>query len=230
MRTSVRSLAAAVSTLAIVSSAQADLPPPDGEKFVDYAFSVRGLSASSDRVLLAFPCSGSNGAPSLGHQKLEEGKSVRVGRRGGTCALRHAAKADYEAFASKYKPTGSFQDPPLEEFMKAALPCEGGPSIRTQIPKTDPRSVVEEKLVVRALSATVCKVAVDTGAPDAKKPSEPGPAPATPTPPPAPESPPAPPPVKRGCSTSPSSSPSGALFGVAVVALGLAARSRRRRT
>ncbi len=229
MRTSALSLlAAVVSTLAVVSSAQADLPPPDGEKFVDYAFSVRGLSTSPDRVLLAFPCSGSNGAPSLGHQRLEEGKSVRVGRRGGTCALRHAAKADYEAFASKYKPTGSFQDPPLEEFMKATLPCEGGPSIRTQIPKTDPRSVVEEKLVVRALSATVCKVNVDTGAPDViKKPSETGPAP---TSTPAPESPPAPPPVKRGCSTSPSSSPSGALFGVSVVALALASRSRRRRT
>jgi len=227
MRTSVLSLAAVVSTLAVVSSAQADLPPPDGDKFVEFAFSVRGISASPDRVLLAFPCSGSNGVPSLGHQKLEEGRSVRVGRRGGTCALRHAAKADYEAFASKYKPTGSFQDPPLEEFMKATLPCEGGPSIRTQIPKTDPRSVVEEKLVVRALSATVCKVAVDTGAPDAKKSSEPGPAP---TPAPPPESPPAPPPVKRGCSTSPSSSSSGALFGVAVVALALASRSRRRRT
>ena len=48
-------IALAVALVGSASTARADLPPPDGQRFVDYEFSVAGLAAHPDWVLLAFP-------------------------------------------------------------------------------------------------------------------------------------------------------------------------------
>src|SRR5262245_4350707 len=75
-------LAAALAAVAAgASAARAELPPPDGRKYISYAFRVDGVAAFAEHVLLAFPWSTSNGRPTEEHTRVEEGKAVPVGSR-----------------------------------------------------------------------------------------------------------------------------------------------------
>src|SRR5262245_26939659 len=80
-------LSRAIPMLALVLGfavpASADLPPPDGKKFVGFAFRVENMKAFPEYVLVAYPCSDSNGAPMMEAKIVSDGASVSVGRRGG---------------------------------------------------------------------------------------------------------------------------------------------------
>jgi MYXO-CTERM domain-containing protein len=149
---------------ALSASVRADLPPPGGEKFVDYSFVVTGLAVSPDRVFFAFPCGTSNGTPYKEHVKLEEGVPVRVGRRGGDCTIYSMAKGEYEAWAKDYKPTQSVQDPALDALAAKALKCTGAPALVFTLPTSDPRNAVQETLELKTSTATSC-VLVSKGIP-----------------------------------------------------------------
>lgn len=236
MRASVPGLSLALAVLTLVLGhtpvAHADIAPPDGFKSVDYSFSVTGLGVAKDEVLLAFPCGPSNGVPWRGYVKVDEGKAVKVGTRGGDCELRHIAKAAYDAFAPTYKATNAYENPALEAFMKKTLPCQGAPSLLMTVSSTEPRDTIEEKLVVKELSATACRIeslpsslpavkakpapsaSASASAPSsATAPAASGPATLVP-------SPPAPPRSKTGCSAAPS--PVNEPLSVPLVALAVA--------
>ncbi|HEU4410129.1 MAG TPA: hypothetical protein VFS43_33045 [Polyangiaceae bacterium] len=153
---------AAFALLCWPSAARADLPPPDGLKYVGYSFTVTGLAAAGDRVLFAYPCGGSSGAPVAEHQKLEEGRAVSVGRRGGNCTVYAISKASYDAFLARYKPTNGYQDPALDALAKGATKCAGGPTPTFQLATSDPRSSVNESLAVRAVTETQCALTSTT--------------------------------------------------------------------
>jgi hypothetical protein len=67
-----------VAGLFVTASALADLPPPDGTKFVGFSFTIKGVDANKNMLLLAYPCGPSDGAPD-NEIAIEEGKSVDVG-------------------------------------------------------------------------------------------------------------------------------------------------------
>ena len=161
-------LPALLSALAVTSllsaSARADLPPPDDERFVGYSFTVRGLAAAPDRVLLSYPCGSSDGAPSRELAVIEEGRPVRVGRRGGDCPLYAMARAEYEEWAKTYVQKGEMENAEADALVAKATKCTGGPTLAFTLPKGDTRESISETLEVKKLSATECVVA-STGAP-----------------------------------------------------------------
>lgn len=141
---------------ALLSSriAHADLPPPDGTRFVGYEFVVTGTTAAKDDAFFAYPCSSSSGAPVLDYRVLEEGKPVAVGRRGGTCEIYRIGKDKLAAFASKRtaSPEGG-RDADLEAFAKGARKCAGSPSIKFTLPASDTRSEIRETYVLAVKDA-----------------------------------------------------------------------------
>lgn len=160
--------AALVAVLASVAPAAADLPPPDGEKFVGFRFQVTGIPAGSGRVLIAYPCGTSNGAPIAEYRRLEEGQVVEVGRRGGECAIYSIAQEAFDAFIASEQPgqERGFQDPALDALTAAGVACSGGPQPRFVLPTSDRRDAIEQTLVVSTLDATSCALteAAATGA------------------------------------------------------------------
>lgn len=228
-------LASAATTLAagtFTSPSFADLPPPDGQKFVGYSFTVTGLSASPAQVLLAYPCGDSAGAPVAAYAKIDEGKAVSVGRRGGTCVLYTKTKAAHDEFLKTYKPTNASTDAALEAFMKDAVKCTGGPAPAFTLPSTDSRDTISETFSVKTLTDSACSITNTT-----------------PSPPPRPTTTPVAPTVptteasgtpEAGTTTTPASSSSSSCalrpgssrsFGAALAAglLGVALVARRRR-
>jgi MYXO-CTERM domain-containing protein len=142
------------------SVARADLPPPDGQKFVPYGFRVEGVSAQTDWVLLAYPCSDSNGRPMDEYQVVSEGANIGVGRRGGTPRLYAMKRADYDAFAKTYKPSDAFPDKALADLFggNKVVACDKGPTPVHQISSSDPRAGVTESLKLVSVDASSCHV------------------------------------------------------------------------
>ncbi len=238
------SLCAAVALFAAVAAApdaRADLPPPDGTKFVGYAFTIENLDAWKDFAVVAFPCGGSNGAPVRELAVLEPGKSVAVGRRGGDCKLYEVARADLDAFMKSYKPTHGYEDKLVEDFFASSKvhACEGGPNLTFTLPTSDPRNTFEEKLFAKELDAKACVIvaanaaASPTPTSQPAAPDAPSPSGAPPVTPPASSSaapPDAVPPGSRGCggcAVSPSEAGVSAFLAVGLVAL-LSSRRRGR--
>lgn len=216
-------------------AAKADLPPPDGTKFVGYAFKVTGVSIAPDRVLFAQPCSESSGVPMAHLAKIEEGRAISVGRRGGTCTIYNIAKSRYDEFAQTYKPSKDTQDAPAAALAAEAKKCEGGPTIQNTLPSKDPRSAVEETLTVVKLDATNCvlkSTGIGGGVPAATTASSASSSSSASASSPSSSSPPAPGGGKSGCALTPAAAiaaDGAALFAVAAGALALR-RGRRRRS
>jgi hypothetical protein len=145
-----------VGTVFFGSAAHADAPPPPNVKFVNYSFTVHGLS-TTDQVLFAYPCSDSNGAPIDALKVVRDGEAVTVGRRGGECALYTIAKASYDKFNATYEPAYRNEDPALKAFAKTATACAGKPTPSFSLPKSDARITIEEVLDV-SLSNGACNV------------------------------------------------------------------------
>lgn len=150
---------AASSLLLAVTAASADVAPPDDQKSVSYSFALHGLT-STDRVVFAYPCGTSNGAPKDEIRLLENDKPISVGRRGGTCTLYMTEKSKYDAFAKTYVPSDkSGTDDALAAFAAKGTKCTGAPSPTFVIAKTDTRTEIVEYLDVQQLDASECKVA-----------------------------------------------------------------------
>jgi hypothetical protein len=152
----------------LASSAFADAPPPTGQKFVGYSFTVTGLAAAPEQVLLAYPCGPSQGSPTAAYANVEEGKAVSVGRRGGLCTMYTKSKASHDEFLKTYKPTNETTDPALAEFMKDAVKCDGGPAPSFVLPSTDSRDVISETFAVKTLTSSSCSITNTTPSPTPK--------------------------------------------------------------
>jgi len=158
-----RSLVAATilaATGIAASPAAADLPPPPGVRRVPFQIRVEGLAAFPDMVIVAYPYSLSNGAPTTEHALLKDGEPTGLGRRSPTPKLWAVKKSDYEAFAATYKPTRSFEDAPLDAFFKSGKALDCGVTISPvhQLPIADPRAEATQSFHADAVSATQCKL------------------------------------------------------------------------
>jgi hypothetical protein len=198
------------------SVASADLPPPDGQKFVNYAFKVEGLGKYADYVLLAYPYSLSNGAPTTEHAKLEDGKETGLGRRSAQPKLYAMNKRAYEEWLESYEPTHSMDDPALTALFTSdkVIPCDAKLTPSYQLATTDPRSAIVEAFRIEALGEKSCKLAL-VGAPPTRVASG--------------ESPTQQPPKKAGCAgcATPSNEGSGAGALALLLALALSGTWRR---
>jgi hypothetical protein len=154
---SLPSLLVAGALLAAASSARADLPPPDGTKFVGFAFKVDNLASFKDFALLAYPCGTSDGRPTAEMAELAEGTPVPVGRRGGNCKLYAMPRADLDAW--KKGVTGNREEAMDALFKSAKVrACTGAPDIVHTLPTSDPRSTVIQTLHVAQLDAAACSI------------------------------------------------------------------------
>jgi hypothetical protein len=151
----------------VVGSARADLPPPAGKKQVSYSFEVKGLSASSDWVLLAHPYVDMSGDSSRRFAKVEDGKRMRVDRRNGSPKLYAMKKQAYEQWLAKYKPASNpMEDPAVEALFKSdqVVACNRNPEVVTLLDSKDPRSEVVEAFLAKTLDAKSCVLDLDTAA------------------------------------------------------------------
>jgi len=224
-------LVCSVAAFSSATSARADLPPPDGQKFVGYGFGVANIDAyAKDYALLAYPCGTSSGAPIAEMAEIQAGANISVGRRGGNCQLYVMARADFEA----WKKQGDKSENALDVLFKSSKvrSCTGGPNIRHQLPKSDSRDGITETLKISKLDAKDCVIA----AADVAPPTQMSATPATPSATPADTSSTGksdpPPPVEPGCSRcSVGSAPFGAtgIAALSLVAM-LVFRKRTRRS
>ncbi len=151
-------VAAALAALALARPAAADLPPPDGVKRVSYGFTVSNLAAFPGHVLTVFPRSMRHGMPKVDHAVVKDGERVEVGPRGAPPRLFAVKKADYDVFNAGYKPTETYEDPPLEAFFKSSkvVLCDAELDVRTEIPEGDPRDRVSEAFRAVAIDDGRC--------------------------------------------------------------------------
>lgn len=70
-----------ISVALAATSARADVAPDDGTRFAGCGFRVDNLEAFPEFVVLAYPWSQSNGAPTYEHPEALPGEVVSVGRR-----------------------------------------------------------------------------------------------------------------------------------------------------
>lgn len=155
----VSSLLALLFVTLAATSANADVAPPNGQKQVNYTFTLKGLATAPDQAVFAFPCGGSNGAPHDEHRLLEENKSTTVGRRGGACTLYTISKASYDEWAKTYTPADGNTDPALTALAGRAKKCTGAPTPSFELKTADTRSSIDEVLEVKTLNAGDCVVA-----------------------------------------------------------------------
>lgn len=158
--------------LLFAGGAAADVPPPDDQKPVSFAFTVTGMGVAPDRVLFAYPCSSSNGAPYLAQQRLEEGRQVNVGRRGGLCAIYAIARPAYETWVKEH-PESSVQgkQADFDKLVAGAVKCSGAPTPVHYIAKTDARTSIVQTLEVTTLNESTCALKVQPIAPESASPA-----------------------------------------------------------
>jgi MYXO-CTERM domain-containing protein len=226
-------LAAVVLGLGVVaaaSSANADLPPPDGQKFVDYAFKVDGLASFGGYVLLAYPYSLSNGRPTTEHAKLEDGKPTSLGRRSPQPKLYAMKKQAYEQWLQSYKPAeGEMEDPALDALFKSdkVVACDAKLSPSFQLAKEDPRSVVVEAFRAKSIDDKTCQLELAGAPPSSDTPTSSPPTKLSNTETPSTTPAPATKGGCAGCATVPADDDPSALALLALLAIG-ATRLRRR--
>ena len=148
--------------------AKGDVPPDDGQKYVSYAFRVEKLASFPDYVMLAYPWSLSNGAPTREHTRVEAGKNVYVGRRSDDPRLYAMKRADYAKWLEGYTATGEYgNDPALEALFAGpkVVRCQGAkPSPRFEVSDSYPREEVLDVLKVVQMDASGCRVEASAAA------------------------------------------------------------------
>lgn len=222
-----------MAVVAVAGHGRSDLPPPADKKFVGYGFRVDNTNAFPDYVLLAFPWSLSNGAPTKEHALVEEGKTVSLGRRSSPPELYVMKRAEYETWKAGYKPTMEYQDPALDALFasKQVVRCDVKLSPEFLLAKDDPRSQVVEAFRAEVMDATTCRIAKVDAKPSTPTPAQPQPQ-SEPVNAPAPA--PAPAPTKArgcgGCTTQPADDDSAfVLAGVFALVASLRRGGLRRR-
>ena len=155
------SLSVVAAALSVGGSSRADLPPPEGTKFVSYSFTVEGLAGFKDFVVFAYPWSLSNGAPTKELTVVEDRKPVRVGRRSANPKLYAMPRAAFEEWIEDYKrKRDNEEEPPLDTLIERpdVVACSGAPTPRFSLPSDDKRSAISQKLTAIKIGAGVCTI------------------------------------------------------------------------
>jgi len=160
----IRHLALTLALFALTSTAHADAPPPDDQKYVGYSFKIEGLAAFPDVVVVAWPWSLSNGAPTREYAVLTDDTPLRVGRRSPTIKLYAVGKVAWETFVKtelgNAQPDNDAKVSALNAFLTApnAAACNENPNDIHVISDSDPRSIVEDVYSAKTLSASACEL------------------------------------------------------------------------
>lgn len=151
-----------LATLALSTRAHADAPPPDGQKYVSFAFKIQGLSAFPDHAIVAWPWSLSNGAPTREFAVITNDTALQVGRRSPTIQLYAVKKTTWETFLQSElggaQPDNVAKDEALTAFLAPpnAGPCNVNPRPTFVLPTSDPRDTVEEVFTAKELGDATC--------------------------------------------------------------------------
>jgi hypothetical protein len=151
-----------LATLALAAPSRADHPPPDGQKYVGYAFKIQGLSAFPDHVVVAWPWSASNGVPTREFAVLSNDMPLQVGRRGPSIELFAVKKTTWETFLQNElggaQPDNVAKAEALTAFLAPpnAVPCNAKPRPTFVLSSSDPRKTVEEVFTAKQLGDTTC--------------------------------------------------------------------------
>jgi MYXO-CTERM domain-containing protein len=219
-------LLATSALLCSAAPALADLPPPDGTKFVGYGFQVDNLAAFPDYVVLAFPWSMSSGRPSEEHAVVSDGKRLGVGRRSASPKLYAMKRADYEAWKATYTPPqDNYEDPQLRTLFASdkVRVCDQAPEPKFSLDEDDERNEVVQAFRALKIDGATCALelasAKDTSAKTEQPSNDTSPSPSTDG---APKSG-----GCAGCTVEPPAGSAWALIGSAVAAALLVGRRRR---
>jgi MYXO-CTERM domain-containing protein len=165
LRHSLAALAALSSFALSPFMAHADLPAPRGDKYVSFAFAVEGVGALADVVLLAYPTSQSDGAPTAELSVLSDGLPIELGRRSPQPKLYVIRRADFDAWrAANPTPPREFDDPTVQALLGKAVTCDLEPTPSFSLPESDPREQILEVLIAKKVDATVCELEPKGGA------------------------------------------------------------------
>ncbi len=169
--TAATALALVFTSSLIGGSARADAPPPVGKKRVGYGFVVENLSAFPDHVLLIYPWSLSNGAPTREYTQIEEGARVRVGRRvQGTPKVHAMPRAAYEQWKQGYKPVADHfdeNDEALESLFKRedVVECSVDLNPRHTVSRLSSADKVEDRFRAELIDDATCKLSLVSSSP-----------------------------------------------------------------
>lgn len=154
----------AMTTLVSLSgAASADAPPPEGTKFVGYSFQVENMTAFPDHVLIAYPWSTSNGAPTREHSILENGQSLRIGRRSDATKLYAMKRSAYDEWKQSYAaPENRWEDPALDALVASdkVVACDEAPFARFELAESDARTAITDVFRANRISDATCDLAV----------------------------------------------------------------------
>lgn len=161
-------LAIVLGTGSTSTDARADLPPPDGMKFVSFELRVEGLEAHPDHLLLVYPWSLSNGAPTREVGVLAPGQPLRFGRRiGGRPKVYAMRKEAWESVRGAIEA----RDPEAARDEDEGFPAPGAVdcglfvSPRHQVGEDGP-DVAADTYRVTALNDTDCRLEKLSSTPD----------------------------------------------------------------
>lgn len=139
------------------SLVHADLPPPDGTRFVEYKFRVDGSAKFPGYVLFVYPWSASSGVPTKEFTKAPDGSWVSVGRRSSPPVIYAVKQATLDEFLKTYTPAKSFEDDPaMSAFLAKNAKCDLAPNPDFSVAASDPRDVITEVFVAASITDTVC--------------------------------------------------------------------------
>jgi MYXO-CTERM domain-containing protein len=135
-------------TLAGTTDARADVPPEPGFRYVSFYFSVVGLTAAPEHVLLAYPTSDS-GAPSSELTVVTESLQTKLGRRSPDPYLYLVKQAEFEQWRASHpaRLDAGRRDADAEALVKGPLvvPCNVRVRVQHKLPTSDPRYVITKK-------------------------------------------------------------------------------------
>jgi len=148
-----------VSALVVATSARADMMPEDGTRSTDYGFRVDDISAFPDYVVLAYPWSLSNGAPTYEHTVVKPGEVVRVGRRSDDPGLYAMRRAEFEAWTASHAPDAEDYEPQRQALFASGKVMRCGATVSpTHDVPADYQGEVLDVFRAESIDARSCKI------------------------------------------------------------------------
>jgi hypothetical protein len=124
---------------------RADVPPPDGRRFVGFGLKVSSLEAMPPtHRLVLFPIDLSNGAPMPEYRVVDEGDEIALGRRTGLVGFYAVPAAEVEGTSLRGIPPGASIDV-LEAYFESARVARADLELR-------PVGTVDSASPVRAIT------------------------------------------------------------------------------
>jgi hypothetical protein len=140
---------------------RADEAPPSGERNVSYGFVVDGLAEFPEFVVIAYPWSLSNGAPTRELTEVKDGTRVRVGRRSGQPVLYALRRASFERWTATRTPASEDHEDPAADALVAGpgvVRCDVSLNVRHRVSARSSASSIEDRYRASAIDDATCTI------------------------------------------------------------------------